>query len=97
MVLPWRKADISSVPPLVSGWLDKGIRNARSWVADIFERAGASLDGPTFPWVRLVLRNPVSNKLDTFPDGIHLIAGRAATVSVQERPPTALASTFGSS
>lgn len=37
---------------------------------------------PTFSWVRLAQRIPVRIELDTVPDGIDLIAGRTATVTV---------------
>jgi multidrug resistance efflux pump len=39
---------------------------------------------PTFSWVRLAQRVPVRIALDRVPDGIRLIAGRTATVTVIE-------------
>lgn len=38
---------------------------------------------PTFSWVRLAQRIPVRIRLDPVPDGIRLISGRTATVSIQ--------------
>lgn len=38
---------------------------------------------PTFSWVRLAQRIPVRIKLDPVPDGIRLISGRTATVSIE--------------
>jgi RND family efflux transporter MFP subunit len=40
---------------------------------------------PTFNWVRLAQRIPVRVKLDPTPDGVMLVAGRTATVSVVEK------------
>lgn len=37
---------------------------------------------PTFSWVRLAQRIPVRVRLDRTPDGVRLIAGRTATVSI---------------
>ena len=38
---------------------------------------------PTFSWVRLAQRVPVRVVLDTVPDGVALVPGRTATVSVE--------------
>lgn len=38
---------------------------------------------PTFSWVRLAQRIPVRVKLEKVPEGVRLIAGRTATVTVQ--------------
>lgn len=37
---------------------------------------------PTFSWVRLAQRVPVRIKLDEIPDGVRLVAGQTATVSI---------------
>ena len=41
---------------------------------------------PSFTWVRLAQRIPVRVALDHVPDGIALIAGRTATVTVEPKP-----------
>jgi multidrug resistance efflux pump len=38
---------------------------------------------PTFTWVRLAQRVPVRVKLDPLPEGVRLVVGRTATVSVE--------------
>ncbi|MNT61284.1 p-hydroxybenzoic acid efflux subunit AaeA [compost metagenome] len=38
---------------------------------------------PAFDWVRLAQRIPVRIHIDTVPDGVNLIAGRTATVTIQ--------------
>ena len=40
---------------------------------------------PTFSWVRLAQRIPVRVHLDHVPDGVRLVAGRTATVSVEAK------------
>ena len=40
---------------------------------------------PTFNWVRLAQRIPVRIKIDKVPDGVLLVAGRTATVSVEPK------------
>ena len=40
---------------------------------------------PTFSWVRLAQRVPVRIALDELPEGVHLVAGRTATVTVLPR------------
>jgi multidrug resistance efflux pump len=57
---------------------------------------GASANGlpnvnPTFSWVRLAQRVPVRIALDRVPDGVRLIAGRTATVSIVPDAPAAAA------
>ena len=44
---------------------------------------------PTFNWVRLAQRIPVRIALDEVPDGLQLVAGRTATVSVIGSPDSA--------
>lgn len=39
---------------------------------------------PTFSWVRLAQRIPVRISIDEIPDGVQLIAGRTATVSIEQ-------------
>ncbi|MET3648746.1 multidrug resistance efflux pump [Phyllobacterium ifriqiyense] len=40
---------------------------------------------PTFAWVRLAQRIPVRIEIDYTPDGVQLIAGRTATVSIAQK------------
>ena len=40
---------------------------------------------PTFSWVRLAQRIPVRIAIDNVPDGVRLIAGRSATVSIEQK------------
>jgi RND family efflux transporter MFP subunit len=40
---------------------------------------------PTFSWVRLAQRIPVRIAIDNVPDGVQLIAGRTATVSIEQK------------
>jgi multidrug resistance efflux pump len=40
---------------------------------------------PTFSWVRLAQRIPVRIAIDHVPDGVRLIAGRTASVTVMPR------------
>lgn len=40
---------------------------------------------PTFSWVRLAQRIPVRIAIDKVPDGVRLIAGRTATVSIEQK------------
>ena len=42
---------------------------------------------PTFSWVRLAQRIPVRIHLDHVPDGVKLVAGRTATVSIEAATP----------
>lgn len=46
---------------------------------------------PTFSWVRLARRVPVRIAIDHVPEGVSLIPGRTATVSVEAKPATAAA------
>ncbi|QHB28788.1 membrane protein [Pseudomonas monteilii] len=39
---------------------------------------------PTFSWVRLAQRIPVRITLDEVPEGVHLIAGRTATIELED-------------
>ncbi|MCY1377521.1 hypothetical protein D9M69_651000 [compost metagenome] len=41
---------------------------------------------PTFNWVRLAQRIPVRVKIDDVPQGVRLVAGQTATVSVDPQP-----------
>ena len=38
---------------------------------------------PTFSWVRLAQRIPVRISLDPLPEGVRLVAGRTATVTIK--------------
>ena len=64
-------------------------------IADRDRSTGANLlpnVNPTFNWVRLAQRIPVRVKIDDVPDGVRLVAGQTATVSVDDRPAQAAAS-----
>lgn len=65
-------------------------------IADRDRSTGANLlpnVNPTFNWVRLAQRIPVRVKIDDVPEGVRLVAGQTATVSVDDRPPQAAAAT----
>ncbi|MDG4721520.1 MULTISPECIES: efflux RND transporter periplasmic adaptor subunit [Thalassospira] len=53
------------------------------------ERSGSSAGlaqvKPTFSWVRLAQRVPVRVALDHVPDGVKLVAGRSASVTVEQK------------
>ena len=54
-------------------------------IADRDRSTGANLlpnVNPTFNWVRLAQRIPVRVKIDQVPEGVRLVAGQTATVSV---------------
>ncbi|MNT61861.1 p-hydroxybenzoic acid efflux pump subunit AaeA [compost metagenome] len=58
-------------------------------IADRDRSTGANLlpnVNPTFNWVRLAQRIPVRVKIDDVPDGVRLVAGQTATVSVDPAP-----------
>ncbi|KAG0905897.1 hypothetical protein G6F31_021879 [Rhizopus arrhizus] len=58
-------------------------------IADRDRSTGASLlptVNPTVNWVRLAQRIPVRVKIDDVPDGVRLVAGQTATVSVDPKP-----------
>jgi multidrug resistance efflux pump len=44
---------------------------------------------PAFDWVRLAQRIPVRIQIDQVPDGVTLIAGRTATVTIEPDAPAA--------
>jgi multidrug resistance efflux pump len=58
-------------------------------IADRDRSTGANLlpnVNPTFNWVRLAQRIPVRVKIDDVPEGVRLVAGQTATVSVDSGP-----------
>ena len=58
-------------------------------IADRDRSTGANLlpnVNPTFNWVRLAQRIPVRVKIDDVPEGVRLVAGQTATVSVDPKP-----------
>ena len=72
---------------LLSGWVE-------SFSAGIEDRERANAAGamlanvnPTFNWVRLAQRVPVRIRLDPVPASVALIAGRTATVTLDEADP----------
>lgn len=72
-------------------------------IEDRFRSDGATLlpnVQPAFDWVRLAQRVPVRISIDAVPQGMHLIAGRTATVSIEagqeESKPAAPAPTASS-
>ncbi|ARP95446.1 efflux RND transporter periplasmic adaptor subunit [Bordetella genomosp. 13] len=61
-------------------------------IADRDRSTGANLlpnVNPTFNWVRLAQRIPVRVKIDSVPEGVRLVAGQTATVSVDGAEPAA--------
>ena len=60
-------------------------------IEDRYRSNGASLlpnVTPAFDWVRLAQRIPVRIAIDKVPDGVRLIAGRTATVSIDDKTAT---------
>lgn len=54
-------------------------------IADPYRSTSSNLlpsVSPTFTWVRLAQRIPVNVKFDNVPDGVHLVAGRTASVDI---------------
>ncbi|GFN28152.1 membrane protein [Achromobacter denitrificans] len=63
-------------------------------IADRDRSTGANLlpnVNPTFNWVRLAQRIPVRVRIDDVPEGVRLVAGQTATVSVDPQPAQASA------
>ena len=62
------------------------VQSIAAGIEDRFRSDGANLlpnVTPAFDWVRLAQRVPVRIGIDTVPDGVRLIAGRTATVSIE--------------
>ena len=58
-------------------------------IADRDRSTGANLlpnVNPSFNWVRLAQRIPVRVRIDNVPDGVRLVAGQTATVSIDDAP-----------
>jgi multidrug resistance efflux pump len=68
---------IGKVEGIDAGIVDRERDNSPNSLANV---------NPTFSWVRLAQRIPVRIKLDAIPEGIRLIAGRTATVSIDVPP-----------
>ncbi|RVU19724.1 efflux RND transporter periplasmic adaptor subunit [Methylobacterium oryzihabitans] len=71
-----------------AGTLSGRVESIAGGIEDRDRSAGSSLlanVNPTFSWVRLAQRVPVRIALDALPDGVRLIAGRTATVSVEAK------------
>ncbi len=69
-------------------WLQGHVESLAGGIEDRDRSAGSSLlanVNPTFNWVRLAQRIPVRIKLDNPPSNIRLIAGRTATVRIEEK------------
>lgn len=65
------------------------VQSIAAGIEDRDRTAGSSLlpnVNPTFNWVRLAQRVPVRIALDDMPVDIRLVAGRTATVSVEDQP-----------
>lgn len=72
--------------PLITGHVEsigRGIDDSND------ETGGLGLPdvNPTFSWVRLAQRVPVRIQLDKIPEGIELVAGLSASVSIQPEKP----------
>lgn len=68
--------------PVITGHVEsigRGIGDSN----DEIGRLGLPEVNPTFSWVRLAQRIPVHIQLDTLPEGVELVAGLSATVSIQ--------------
>ena len=66
------------------------VQSIAAGIEDRYRSNGANLlpnVTPAFDWVRLAQRVPVRISLDTVPDGVALIAGRTATVSITPADP----------
>ncbi len=61
------------VQSIAGGIADREVASSSSLLANV---------NPTFSWVRLAQRVPVRIAIDHVPEGIHLLAGRTATVDV---------------
>jgi len=86
-----------------SGVLHGHVQSIAVGIEDRFRSDGATLlpnVQPAFDWVRLAQRVPVRIGIDAVPQGMHLIAGRTATVSIEagkeESKPAAPAPTASS-
>jgi RND family efflux transporter MFP subunit len=74
------RADIEGhVEGIAAGITDRELSQSPNMLANV---------NPTFSWVRLAQRVPVRIAIDRVPEGVRLIAGRTATVTVSPAPST---------
>jgi multidrug resistance efflux pump len=67
------------------GTLHGHVQSIAAGIEDRYRSDGSTLlpnVTPAFDWVRLAQRVPVRISIDKVPDGLRLVAGRSATVSV---------------